>query len=227
MAIDWDIFVDEHKDGGRVVAIGALCLEAGVTPNLQDTLVKEKSRVENRLGHGIGEIHWKRLDGGKSDIAVRWMNAFLSGPMMFYVRFDAFRRGSSVVNLTKALVERLERSLAVPGGLERDKTTVHVDYDTANTGHLLASLRRDFGVLRAFKWHSHGSELIQLSDVLLGITLAESNGALPSNHCPVSRAEKHRLKVMEYVRVFAKKRAARGKRNHMLVMHGNTDEVLL
>lgn len=222
MAINWDIFIDERKAKGQVVGIGALCLVPDTAASLQDDLIKKKNEIESRLGHGIGEIHWKGLDGEKSEVAVQWVNAFFGGPMMFYVKLDAYRKALSVITLTKVLVERLEQSPHVPGGLVRGKTTVHVDYDTATKAWMLIGLMRNFGLLRAFKWHSKGSEIVQLSDLLLGISTTESTGSLPSGTCPTSKSELHRLRVMEHVRDIAKKKSS----SFVVVMRADQEQVL-
>jgi len=226
MAADWDLFIDEYKDGGKLLGIGAICLEAGVTPNLGQSLVKTKDKVQNSIGHKISEIHWTAMDHDRSEVALEWVNLFLSGPLMFHTRLDITSTKDSVGTLVRRLVQILEANPKVKHGLVRGQTTVHLDYDSANTNAVLSRLRRSFGLLRAFQWHSRGSELIQLSDLLLGISVAETSKALPPGHKPQSKKQSFKVKVMEHIRNKAKHHAKNQKRNAIVVFSGGSESWL-
>ena len=176
MTASWDIFGDEQKaaDGGAS-AIGLLVVEAGVVCQLAQVLIREKDQLEGSAP-GIGSVHWSDLGGREADLACLWINQFLRGPMQFFVYIPASGIVGSLprLELVKRAIELLEADRYVPaGGLERARTTLHLDYDNRDAKELHLSLVRNFGLLRAFHWSDRDSVLLQLSDLLLGISERE------------------------------------------------------
>jgi hypothetical protein len=161
-----DCFVDEVKNGGTVTGLGVLLLEAGVTEGLDGQLNRPIAREQGK-GHKIGEIHWSDMGEYEAEVAKQWLTYFLQGPLMFFVHAKG-RAGESKAATLKRLIELLEADPHLPG-FHRSSTVVHFDTDSADPRDLLRDLRRGFGLLRAFKWNSKGSRLLQLSDLLLGI----------------------------------------------------------
>lgn len=224
MAHQWDIFADEYKDNARLLGLGALCIHAGVQGVLYDLLAKAKDACRSRNNCKIGQVQWKDLNQSELPVAKDWLNHFFRGPMMFFVRFDADMIGgrATIEGLVRGLIERLEDSPFVPGGLVRGATTLHLDYETSYSGNVLERMRSEFGLLRAFKWDSHGSELLQLTDLLLGISVAETSGRFPTTgSLPSSGRDSIKRQLVVHARQEAVRIERKGKRNVVLAaMHG-------
>ncbi|MBI4570256.1 MAG: hypothetical protein HY719_17830 [Planctomycetes bacterium] len=177
MTTGWDIYVDERKDSsGHPSEIGLLVLEAGVACCLGALLFKEKDRLRcqktKHLGSKcpIGSLHWTDMKSLEAELACRWIDRFLAGPLMFFVLAAAGRDPRSRLCQVMQAVERLECDPLVPGGLSRGTSTVHLDFDVQDAKSAHVELVRGFGLLRAFPCNDRGSELLQLADILLGIS---------------------------------------------------------
>ena len=216
MSAQLDCFVDEVKDGGKLVALGVLFLEVDVLEGLDGLLRKPLAKIAG-TGTKVGEVHWSSLSPLEAKIAAQWLTSFLSGPLMFFVL--ALRQNRETKAETfKRLIEVLESDPRVPGGFSRRTTTVHFDADDSDPARLLRGLRRDFGMLRAFKWDSKGSRLIQLCDLLLGVTKHSLRASDVASQTTVTKAETLRQKLISDVKAVAADRAARGKINSLLVL---------
>src|SRR5437879_4911225 len=132
MARDWDLFIDEVKDAGRLRAIGALVLESGIAEGLYFQL---RRQIVKREGRGrVGEVHWSALGKIEAAVAKEWISHFLGGPMMFFVLLRVKPRDTRPKAIQR-LVKQLEDK-RVPGGLKRSSTTVHLDLDDADPPHV-------------------------------------------------------------------------------------------
>jgi hypothetical protein len=174
MAVNMDCFVDEVKAGGNVIALGVLVLEPGVLEGLHRGLEKP---INQRIGCGatVGEIHWSKMGDLECGVAKEWVSHFFSAPCTFFVLCRCLENETKA-GAIKRLIESLESDPRVYGGLSRQLTTVHLDFDSADPPDMLHDLRRNFGLLRAFKWDSKSTRLIQLSDVLLGVAQFAQSG---------------------------------------------------
>jgi len=74
-------------------------------------------------------------------------------------------------------------------------------------------LRKQFGLLRAFEWDSKGSLLLQLSDILLGITQSDSDGSLDALNSTASEIKKRKKDILEHARSIVNQKAKLGKIN--------------
>lgn len=156
------------------------------------TLAPAKTNIENRLRvKKLGSPHWVEMKEHMDTVATAWLDKFFSGPLMFFVYAPA-RAATSRLDLVTAVIERLERDPRVPYGLERSSTTIHLDYDHQDAQDLDMRLVRDFRLLRAFHWNDRGSPLLQLADLLLGMSSRLHSPRSP----PASDAEARRLGVM-------------------------------
>lgn len=207
MASSWDLYIDEIKCGGSVKALGVLAFEAGVVEGIYHKLSDAKNRLVGK-GKRIGEIHWCDLDGTEVDLAKEWISFFFNGPMMFFA-LALCEKKEAKIDVVRRIVQALENDPHVPGGLNRGSTTVHLDIDSSDGKFILRSLRRSFGLLRAFSWDSKGSLLLQLSDVLLGIAYADHAKTLEN-----PRSNKATLKhdVLIHARSMARQCAGRRPR---------------
>lgn len=213
MATHWDLFIDDVKDGGTLKALGALVLHSGIAEGLYFQLCRQ---IAKREGRGrVGEIHWSALGKIEAAVAKEWISHFLRGPMMFFVLLRVKSRETKLQAIQR-IVQQLEDDERVPGGLNRSSTTVHLDLDDADPPDVLRSLRRKVGLLRAFKWDSRGSLLLQLSDVLLGIASADSDGSLTGPLDKLSEAARRKREILEHARTEARARASHGKFNAVL-----------
>ena len=116
MVANWDLYVDEVKDGGTIRHLGVLLLETGAREILHHLLLKEKNFLS---GKGrLGEVHWSNLKKRETELAERWLARFLGGPMMFFVRVDppSTSGATSKVELVKDLVTHMEASPHIRGG---------------------------------------------------------------------------------------------------------------
>lgn len=216
MSAQMDCFVDEVKDGGKLVALGVLFLELDVLEGL-DRLLRKPIVTLAGAGAEVGEVHWSSLSSLEAEVAMQWLTSFLSGPLMFFVL--ALRQNRETKAETfKRLVERLESDPRVPGGFSRRTTTVHFDANDSDPAKLLRSLRRDFGMLRAFKWASKGTRLIQLCDILLGVTNHSLRAPGLAPRRTISKAEARRQQLISGVKAVAADKAAHGKINSLLVL---------
>lgn len=210
-----DCFVDEVKDGGIVTGLGVLLLEAGVTEGLDGQLNRPIATAEGS-GCKIGEIHWSDMHEYEANIAKQWLTYFLQGPMMFFV-YAKSRVGESKADTLKRLILTLEADQYFLG-FHRSTTVVHFDTDRADHRGLLRDLRRNFGLLRAFKWNSKGSRLLQLSDLLLGITLYLTKPSTTSLDAQPSKGELLRQDIISILRSEATRFADHGKINAILLL---------
>ena len=212
MTASWDIFGDEQKaaDGGAS-GIGLLVVRASVVGQFTQALLDEKNQLEGSGGR-IGSVHWSNLGDREADLACRWLNRFFQGPLLFFVYIPVGEDVGSQprLKLVKQAIEQLEADPCVPaGGLDRGRTTLHLDYDNRDARELHLQLVRGFGLQRAFHWSDHDSVLLQLSDLLLGISERERSGRV----CAESRREARKNKVFECAREKADYYSARGKDN--------------
>ena len=180
MALNWDLFCDETKLEGDVDAVGILALEVGVVSNLTAILIADRDRILNLRKVNNREVHWVDIDTIEAEIARAWIASYFRTPMAFFIYVPASVAAGNRLTFVQRAVERLEADPRVPGGLTRGQTTIHLDYDSVDVRQLW-QLRRNFGLLRAFPWDSHGSPLLQLSDVLLGICHSLYTGNPPAN----------------------------------------------
>jgi hypothetical protein len=226
MAADWDLFIDETKEGGKLKCLGVLALHAGVAEGIFAQLAKAKNALVSR-GNKVGEIHWKDLGEVEAEVAQEWLSLFLGGPMMFFVVALCMPAETKETAVTRVL-QALENDSRVPYGLARDRTTIHVDADSSDPPDMLRQLRSRFRLLRAFSWESKGSLLLQLCDLLLGIALADSSGSLNSLSPDASSRQKLKHRLLQYARCNAQARARRGKRNGVVLLQpGGGAEFLL
>lgn len=208
----WDIFGDEEKaPDGRASGIGLLCLERDIVCQLAHELLEEKTRLQGSGGR-IGSVHWSKLESREATLACRWLDRFFQGPLMFFVFIPAGRDGASQdrLELVKQAIERLESDPRVPaGGLDRGRTTLHLDYDHSDANQLHLRLVRDFGLLRAFHWSDRDSALLQMSDLLLGISKRERSGVVFGP----SQREARKREVFEQATERARYYSGKGKDN--------------
>ena len=199
MTASWDIFGDEQKaaDGGAS-GVGLLVVEAGVVCLLAQRLLSEKNQLEG-VESKIGSVHWSKLQDREANLACRWLDVFFQAPLLFfgYIPVDEDVRSQPRLELVKQAIEQLEADSRVPaGGLDRSLTTLHLDYDNGDARELHRQLVRDFGLLRAFHWSDRDSVLLQLSDLLLGISEREWSGRAFGE----SKQEARKSRVFEYAR---------------------------
>jgi len=88
----------------------------------------------------------------------------------------------------------------------------------------LNGLRHRFGLLRAFRWDSKASLLLQLSDVLLGFAAADSNGNLDNLPANASAGDRRRAEVLIHARMVAVNHARENKRNGVVVVGAGQPE---
>jgi hypothetical protein len=148
-------------------------------------------------------------------VAKEWVTHFLSGPLMFFVYFRA-KEGETKLEAFKRLIEHMEQDNRVPGGLWRKTTTLHLDIDTSDSRTILRELRRSFGLLRAFKWDSKGSLLLQLSDLLLGIAQADRASSLDTLDETASKAKQIKKEVLDHARSTALQKRSLNKINAVI-----------
>lgn len=210
MSTSWDIFGDEVKapDGGAS-GIGLLIVEAGVVGLFTQKLLDNKNRLEGSET-GIGSVHWSSLSDRKAKLACCWLNSFFQAPLVFFVYIPVDIGSQSRLELVKQTIEKLEQDIRVPGnGLSRGQTTLHLDYDNSDARFLHQQLVRDFGLLRAYHWSDRDSVLLQLSDLLLGISKRERSGQTFGS----SKGDKRKQRVIEYARERAVFWSEKGKNN--------------
>ena len=173
MSTNWDIFVDEQKAAdGEASGIGLLVVEAGVVCQLDGHLLERKNQLEGSGGK-IGSVHWSNLKNREADLACRWLDWFFHAPLVFFVFVPVGEDvgSQSRLELVKRTVEQLEGDHQVPaGGLQRGLTVLHLDYDQRDAKSLHQQLVWEFGVLRAYHLSDRDSALLQMSDLLLGIS---------------------------------------------------------
>lgn len=198
MTHPWDLFVDEVKNGAELRGIGALVLHADIAEGLYFVLRRAVSQREGAHGK-IGEIRWSSLGNFETDVAQEWLTAFFSGPMAFFF-FVRAKPGEAKMEACQRLVMHLERDARVPAGFDRHTCTLHLDIDDSDPKSILKDLRRNFGLLRAFKWDSKGSLLIQLSDLLLGIARTDRDGSLDALGPTPPEAQKRKKRLLEHAR---------------------------
>ncbi len=212
MTAAWDIFGDEQKAAdGEATGIGLLVVEAGVVGQLAQALLDEKNQLEGSGGR-IGSVHWSDLRDREADLACRWLNRFFQGPLLFfvYIPVDEEIGSQPRLQLVKQAIEQLEADPRVPGGgLDRERTTIHLDYDNKDARELHLQLVRGFGLLRAFHWSDRDSVLLQLSDLLLGISERDRSGTAFGE----SRREANKKKAFDCARERARYYSARDKDN--------------
>ena len=219
MVANWDLFGDEVKLGGTVSAVGLLAIEAGVVPTLTAHLIRDLDRVFNdHRDDTRREVHWVDLDAVEKRIAEQWISTYYRAPMVFFLFIpSAWTRGNRL-DLVRAAIQRLEGDPRVPYGLSRSQTTVHLDYDSFDVNEL-GRLKREFGLLRAFPWDSHGSPLLQLTDVLLGLSNCLYTGELPKN----TARGRNKLAVIQT----ARRQAAAHRRNFLFAYEPQGIRLLL
>ena len=209
-ASSWDIFGDEQKaaDGGASI-IGLLILETSIATQFDQVLRDEKNKLEGSRGK-IGSVHWSNLKNYEAKLACRWLNRFFQGPLMFFVCIPVDIGSQPRLALVKQAIEQLEADPQVPvGGLYRNKTTLHLDYDNQDARELHSQLVREFGILRASQGSDRDSVLLQLCDLLLGISERERSGRAFTQ----SKGDTRRSKVFDYAHERAGHYSARGKNN--------------
>jgi hypothetical protein len=118
--------------------------------------------------------------------------------------------------LLKRLITTLEVDSHIGGGLSRSATTVHFDTDDGDLTNLLRDLRRNFGLLRAFKRDSRGSRLLQLCDLLLGISTSLSRAGTFSTSSLITVCGQRKQELIAWARSEAKHFSVRGKINAVL-----------
>ena len=210
MSTSWDIFGDEVKapDGGAS-GIGLLIVKAGVVCQFTQKLLDNKNQLEGAEAR-IGSIHWSRLSDLEAKLACCWLNSFFQAPLVFFVYIPVDIGSQSRLELVKQAIEKLEQDYRVPdNGLSRSQTTLHLDYDNSDARYLHQQLVRDFGLLRAFHWSDRDAVLLQLSDLLLGISKSERSGQTFSS----SKGDERKQRVIEYARERAVFYSERGKDN--------------
>lgn len=202
MSSPWDIFVDEHKAAdGRASGIGLLVVEAGVVDLLSHVFLTEKNQLEGSGGK-IGSVHWSNLKDREANLACRWLDRFFNAPLVFFVYIPVGEDVGSQprLELVKKAITQLEADSRVPaGGLHRSRSVLHLDYDNMDARKLYLQLVREFGLLRAYHWSDRDSVLLQLSDLLLGISEREHS----RRGFAESRREATKNKVLEYAREIA------------------------
>jgi|ERR1700722_15945897 len=212
------IYIDERKGrGGAIDAIGALCLHSGVWPGLHRQLLSAALPYRR--------VHWSELDDTEGATAKAMLEFFLHGPLMFFValkRPPEFRPGMH--DMAVRLVQILENSNRVPGGLHRSQTEAYLDRDTAYDESVLNRLR-SFGIRYADVIVNRQSLELQLADVLLGITTLETDGLMHAD--PNSRRTLRKRSVLEHLRREVEHSARRGKRNAILSMSWSGDPEIL
>jgi hypothetical protein len=226
MSQNIDCFVDEVKDGGKIIALGVLLMEVGVLEGMAHSLHEPIARLEG-AGTKVGELHWAQLGKVDAMVAEEWLRNFFRAPLTFFVLVTKVGNESKAAML-KRLITVLEADARIRGGFSRTTTTIHFDTDESDPRSLLRDLRRDFGLLRAFKWDSKGSLLLQLSDLLLGIArqvmVEGTHGAQAGD---VSERTRIRRDVISKARSIAQESADRGKVNGILVLDNSTIRFLL
>ena len=179
MASHWDIFVDEQKAAdGEASGIGLLVVGAGVVVPFINALLAEKNQLEGSGGR-IGSVHWTDLKDLEADLACRWLDRFFNAPLVFFLYVPVGEDVGSQprLELVKQAIAQLEADSHVPaGGLHRDRTVLHLDYDNRDARELYVQLVLTYGLLRAYHWSDRDSVLLQLTDLLLGISERERFG---------------------------------------------------
>lgn len=219
MVLNYDLFIDEVKDGGKLQELGALVINTDVVEGLYYQLQKAINKREGSEGK-IGEIHWSNLTEIEAKVAKDWLNHFLNGPMMFFVFLQA-KQMETKLKACERLIENLENDSKVPGGMVRSQTTIHLDIDRSDPNDILRNLRKTFGLLRAFKWDSKGSLLLQLSDLLLGIAKADSDGSLDELSKNDSVAKERKKSLLYHARSMAQDKYAKGNFNALIRIDKN------
>jgi hypothetical protein len=218
MATDWDLFVDEHKSGGKITLLGIVAVNAGTVEGLLKQLYSSRIKRAGRRVT-VGEVKWSGLGKVEADVAREWLSFFLRGPLMFFALLES-QPGETRAAGVRRFVELMEADPAVPGELDRKATTVHLDIDLSESHGTLKDLRRDFGLLRAFHWDSKSSLILQLSDLLIGLAAADASGELDVEEKDLSEGRKIRKGVLEHARSEARRLAGP---NRNAVIRINTD----
>ena len=209
-ASSWDIFGDEQKAAdGEASSIGLLVVYAGVVAQFSQALLDEKNKLEGSSSK-IGSVHWSKLSDREADLACRWLNRFFQGPLMFFVYVPVDIGSQPRLELVKQAIEQLEFDPNVPArGLDRSKAVLHLDYDHEDIRELHGQMVGNFGLLRAYHWSDRDSVLLQLCDLLLGISERERSGRAFTQ----SKGDTRRRKVFDYAHERAGHYSARGKNN--------------
>ncbi len=199
MSQKWDIFVDEKKAAdGEASGIGLLVVEAGVVGQMSQHLLSRKNQLEGSSTR-IGSVHWSDLKDLEAKLACEWLDKFFHAPLVFYVYVPVGEDAGSQprVELVKGAVGRLEVDSQVPaGGIQRGRTALHLDYEGRDARWLHQRLVRDFGLDRAYHWSDRDSPLLQLSDLLLGISERDHSGSGFGE----SARETHKRRVFDHAR---------------------------
>lgn len=197
----WTLFIDEQKDAGRVVGLGALCVWRDVAPQFRAHLVADKATLEKTKGH-VGHLHWSSFKERRELLAPLWLKRFFDGPLMFFLYLPR-PEGAMRIELVKELVLHLERSPRVRCGLDRSWATVVLDFDQQDDGLVETALVDRFGLQDAYMDDDRDEPLLQLADVLLGMSAESHTGRLP----PPSKADARREVVRTMARSTATKQA--------------------
>ena len=210
-SIHWDIYVDERKDGSKITDLGFLCISRNLSSQFFNSLLqisnsKWQSFIKSNgsARKSIGEIHWKKMDWVQHQVALEWLERFFNGPMIFFVYYPQLKSNKSRVDLIHEVVQRLEDDQRVPKRLQREKTTVHVDYDSSDVKDLWKS-ERLFRLLRVFPWDSKGSPLLQLTDILLNICSYKHKNLTIKNNSSTSNSGLRKIALLEAADNYIKK----------------------
>jgi hypothetical protein len=188
-----------------------LAMDRGVLEALDHWLEDPIDRIQGR-GVKVGEIHWSRLGDIEARVATEWLTSFFRAPFVFFLNAPAHLRERKD-HVVSRMVAALKADPRVPGGFDPAYVAIHLDADRSDGASFLADTRQSLRLLRAYKWNSKGSRLIQLADLLLGITELIVKG---QSSDPPSAGKARKQTILDHVRATAAESASRGKRNALL-----------
>lgn len=190
---EFDFFMDEDVRSRR---IGVLCMEKRLTPALTQALfrVREEARQfhYNRIREGakgtasqetddlssvfkqIREIKWSELNLMRSFIAIEFIKQFFhywdKGPLpiMFFNTPFEVNHLTSINNFFK----RLKKLKNAPfSDMRLSESVFFLDYFTTASGYKFEEkVRNSNNLSRCYRIDSRSHDLMQLADLLLGIT---------------------------------------------------------
>ncbi|MDP2643138.1 MAG: hypothetical protein Q8P62_04830 [Candidatus Peregrinibacteria bacterium] len=200
---EFDFFMDEDMRSKR---IGILCMEKTLTPAITQALfrVKEeanefhKKRIDSLKLDGIDraeqiklthrqlrEIKWSSLNLMRSFIASAFIKQFFyhwqKGPLpiMFFNTPFMNNHHDSISHFFDKLTALKIETLA---DIENSNSVFFLDTFTTTSGYRFEEkVRNSCNVSRCFRIDSRAHDLIQLTDLLLGITVSKREGKETSN----------------------------------------------
>jgi len=214
---EFDFFVDEDTRSQR---IGVLCIEKQLTPALTQALfrVRENNRSEYRkrvfedttkteeeqvekakqYENQIREIKWSKLNFIRSFVAQGFLEQFFHyaarGPLPIIFFNAPFTEDH--INSMKHFFDQIPKlKLEIFRNAQFSKSVLFLDsFTTPQQLKLEEKIRQQNNISRCYRIDSRAHDLIQLTDILLGITVARQEKKKISSN----EAKLHAYKKFEY-----------------------------